>query len=191
MRVVVSTPPSPVVTWEEADAHLRLAGDDDEREYVESLIAAATGHIDGPNGWLGRSIGLQELEARFDLTETGRLPLRLPYGPVVDLLSVAYLDSNGIEQTADLDDFHLFGDEVEPKASVFPWDGGSLQREAGRIRYQAGYGVVPFPIKSAILLMVGDMHRFRGTASDMNVSPSAIPMSVTVNSLLAPFRVFS
>mgnify|MGYP003351478400 CR=1 FL=1 len=32
MRVVVITPPAPVVTWEEADQHLRLDGDDEQRD---------------------------------------------------------------------------------------------------------------------------------------------------------------
>ena len=88
MRVIVITPPAPVVTWEEADQHLRLDGDDEQREMVERLIAAATQHIDGPDGWLGRALGLQTLEARMcgfcDL-------IRLSYQPIVDVVSVCLL----------------------------------------------------------------------------------------------------
>ena len=92
MRVIVITPPAPIVTWEEADQHLRLDGDDEQRDMVERLVKAATQHIDGPDGWLGRALGLQTLEARMggfcDL-------IRLPCQPIVDIVSVHYLDGTG------------------------------------------------------------------------------------------------
>jgi uncharacterized phiE125 gp8 family phage protein len=188
MRVVVITPPTPIVTWEEAKAHLRLDGDS-EKVLVEAMIAAATANIDGPTGWLGRSIGAQDLEVRFDLVATSST-IRLPYAPVISLLGVTYLDRNDVEQEADLDDFELLGDMLVPQGSEWIWLGGSLRREAGRVRYRAGYVDVPAPIKAAVLMMVGDMHRFRSTASDMNISPTAIPMSTTVDALLQPYRVY-
>lgn len=189
MRVVVVAPPEPVISWSDADAHLKLDGDESDRAYVEGLIAAATAHIDGPDGWLGRSIGRQTLEVRFDLTYHGRSPFRLPYGPVIDLVSVKYLDFNGTEQTANTADFLLLGDEVAPANSVYPWDGGSTQREAGRIQYHAGHEEVPAPIKAAILLMVGDLYRNRDTVAAGTVSK--IPMSTAPAALLRPYRVFA
>ena len=45
MRVVVVTPPVPVVTWEEAEQHLRLDGDVEQKPMVERLIAAATAGV--------------------------------------------------------------------------------------------------------------------------------------------------
>ncbi len=188
MRVIVITPPAPLVTWEEAQAHLRLDGDA-EKVLVEAMIAAATANIDGPTGWLGRSIGDQELEVRFDLVAVGHR-IRLPYAPVISLLGVKYLDRSDVEQEADIDDFELLGDMLVPVGSEWIWLGGSLRREAGRVRYRAGYTDVPAPIKAAVLMMVGDMHRFRSTASDMNISPTAIPMSTTVDALLQPYRVY-
>ncbi len=187
MRVSVVTPPFPIVTWEEADDHLKLDRDSDQRAYVDGLVAAATAHIDGPEGWLGRAIGEQVLEARFSLSVCDTV--RLPCPPVIDLVSVKYLDAGGVEQTAAIDAFELYGAELAPVAS-WPWLGGSTRREAGRVRYRAGYALPPAPIKAAILLMVGDLHRFRSTATDMSVAPRAIPMSTTVESLLAPYRVF-
>lgn len=188
MRVVVIEQPAPAVTWAEAQVHLRLDGDD-EKSLVEGMIAAATAHIDGPTGWLGRAIGAQVLEARFDLLTVGQ-SLRLPYPPILEMLSVKYLDAAGVEQEADLADFELFGDELAPQGSEWVWLGGSLRREAARIRYRAGYEEVPAPIRAAILMIVGDLHRFRSSASDMNITPTAIPMSATVNDLLQPYRVY-
>ena len=189
MRVVVVAAPELPVTWEEAKVHLRLDGDD-EKVLVEALIAAAAAHIAGPDGWLGRSIGAQMLEARFDLTAVGRQPFMLPFGPVLEITSIQYLNAAGVEQTADKADIVLAGSEVSPRGGLYPWDGGSIEREAGRIQYRAGYDEVPAPIKAAILMMVGDLYRFRTTASDMNVTATAIPMSTTVNALLQPYRVY-
>ena len=39
--------------------------------------------------------------------------------------------------------------------------------------------------------MVGDMYRFTETASDMNIAPTSIPMSTTVENLLSPYRVYA
>lgn len=199
MRVSVVIPPVPFVTWEEAKAHLRLDSDD-EKAMVEAMIAAATGHLDGPDGWLGRALGLQTLE--MFLPSFGVSSIAVPVPPAVDIVSVEYVDSNGETAMLDADDFELSGNMLRP---VWPDSWPSAQwrgchGETVRIRYRAGYAVnpdadpvvssVPAPIKAAVLLMVGDLHRFRGTASDMNINATAIPMSVTVEALLQPYRVY-
>ncbi|TZG26502.1 head-tail connector protein [Sphingomonas montanisoli] len=199
MRARVVTPPQPVVTWEEARAHLRLDGDD-EQLLVEAMIAAATGHIDGPEGWLGRAIGVQTIEARFDCFEGCGNSLRLPFPPLIDLVSVKYLDGACGEQTADLEDFELFGDRIMPVTDVWAWVGCAVRPDAIRIRYRAGYVVdaesdplvakLPASIRAAILLMTGDLYANRETVM-IGASASAVPMSTTVESLLAPYRVFS
>lgn len=201
MRVIVITPPAPVVTWEEAGQHLRLDGDDEQREMVERLIAAATAHIDGPQGWLGRALGLQTLETF--LPAFGVTSICLPYPPAVDIVSIDYVDGDGETIAMAPADYELRGPMLRPAwPTSWPsaqWRGGD--GETVRIRYRAGYAVdpdadpvepkVPEPIKQAILLMVGDMYRFTETASDMNVAPTSIPMSTTVENLLSPFRVYA
>jgi len=201
MRVIVVSPPAPVVTWAEADQHLRLDGDDEQRPMVERLVKAATQHIDGPDGWLGRALGLQTLEAR--LCGFGGGLIRLPYPPVVDIVSVHYLDGAGLPVLVDPDAYELFGAELgNAWGKSWPTPGAYRgHAETVRIQYRAGYAVdaeadpvvpnVPEPIKQAILLMVGDMYRFTETASDMNVTPTSIPMSTTVERLLSPYRVYA
>ncbi|MGE4321931.1 MAG: hypothetical protein AB7E60_02755 [Sphingobium sp.] len=200
MRVTVISPPAPVVTWEEADAHLRLDGDEEQRPMVERLIAAATAHIDGPAGWLGRALGPQTLEAR--ICGFGGGLIRLLYPPIVDIVSVHYLDGMGQPALVDPDTYELFGPDLGTAwGKSWPTPGAYRGRvETVRIRYRAGYPVdpnadpvvpsVPEPIKAAILLMVGDLYKFPETASDMNLSPVAIPMSTTVTNLLSPFRIW-
>jgi uncharacterized phiE125 gp8 family phage protein len=186
MRVTVVAPPAPVVTWEEADQHLKLAGDTEEQAYVESLIAAATGHIDVPAGWLGRSIGLQTLEARLDAF----CEIALPFPPVIDIVSVKYLDTDNVEQTLAPDQYELMGNRLVTAWNV-SWPSWLRRAEAVRIRYRAGYQTVPDPIRAAILLMVGDMFEFRETAQTGSAQATAVPMSTTVANLLGPFRVWA
>jgi hypothetical protein len=50
MRAFVVTPPAPVVSWDDVVGPLGLEGDTSQRTYVESLIAAAIGHLDGRGG---------------------------------------------------------------------------------------------------------------------------------------------
>lgn len=197
MRTLVVISPDPVVTWEEAKAHLRLDGDD-EQALVVRLIAAATAHIDGPNGWLGRALGPQTLEARArGFCDT----ISLPYRPIIDVESVHYLDDQGQSQLVDPATYELVGDDLGT-AWGQSWPTPGVYRgnaETVRIRYRAGYAVdpaantlvhaVPEPIRAAILLMVGDLWHQRQSFVTGTIS-SAVPMSMTVENLLSPFRVY-
>lgn len=187
MRVVVIEPPLPILTWQEARDHLRL-DEESEQADVMAMVAAVSAHIDGPDGWLCRSIGAQLLEARFAAPYCRRV--RLPYGTVSAVVSVTYLNYQNSEITADLEDFILTGDDLCPEGSDWVWMGGSMRDESVRVRYHAGYGTVPEPIKAAAKLMLGDLHRFRSSASDMNITPTSIPMSLTVQTILQPYRKY-
>lgn len=197
MRVRVITPPEPIVTWAAADAHLKLDGDTSQQAFVESLIAAATGHIDGPNGWLGRALGVQTLEARGESFWPD--DWRLPYPPHIDVVSVKYVDGAGVLQTVDSAAYELDERAILPAyGTSWPTPRGS--RASVQLRYRAGYvadpeadplvATVPAPIRAAILLMAGDLYRFRETAVVGTVGAD-IPMSTTVENLLAPYRVFA
>lgn len=199
MRVVVVTPPAPVVTWEEADQHLRLEGDVEQKPMVERLIAAATAHIDGPQGWLGRALGLQTLETF--LPAFGVTSICLPYPPAVDIVSIDYVDSGGETVAMEEADYELRGPMLRP-AWPKSWPSAQWRGSDGetvRIRYRAGYAVdpdadpimsnVPEPIKAAILLMIGDLWHARATVAT-GAAMAMVPMSATVEHLLQPFRVY-
>lgn len=196
MTIVVVTPPDPVVTVDDARAHLREESTDYD-DLIELYIAAATAHIDGPGGWLGRAIGEQELELRTD-----RFPwcnptsIVLPCPPLISVESVTYIDSDGVLQTMDEADYRLIGvGGSAPRVDLVygaSWPTARSEAEAVRIAYTAGYGAaedVPASIKAAILLMVGDMYSHRESAV-VGVTAAAVPMSTTVEALLAPFRVW-
>ncbi|MDO7841083.1 head-tail connector protein [Sphingomonas immobilis] len=187
MRTFVVIPPAPVVAWEEADQHLHLDGDTDQQAEVEAMIAAATGTLDGPTGWLGRALGAQTLEARLDNFGCGSI--RLPYPPMIEIVSVKYVDSAGVEQTVADGNYELLGESLVSSYGV-SWATPRNQREAVRIRYRAGYeATLPAQIRAAILLMVGDLYANRATAGPTQFG--AVPMSTTVENLLAPLRVWA
>lgn len=166
MTVVVVTPPEPVVTFDEAVKHVRI-DDDDERGYVEGLIAAATAWIDGPAGWLGRSIGRQTLEYRGDYW-----PTHLPFIPLVEVVSA---EVGGV-----------------PVSNVTVRADGRLSQPEGLshgevvIQYTAGYEKAPSPIKVAIMMLVTQWYTIR--ANVVAGSVSEVPFAV--DALLQPYRVY-
>lgn len=184
MRVRVVTPPAPIVPLERAKEQLRVFHTRED-ELIKAYIEAATAHLDGPDGWLGRALGIQELEATVDVFRDCML---LPYPPIVDVVSVKYLDSTASEMTVPPSEYELRGHLI---GSAFGkrWPSVLAHPDAVRIRYRAGYAKVPASITAAILLMVGDLHKNRETTAS-GISVSAIPMSTTVENLLGPLRVY-
>lgn len=196
MRVLVITPPAPVITLAEAKLHLGVTHDDEDT-LITAMVAAATQHLDGERGWLGRAIGPQELEARgmyFDDRS-----IRPPFPPVISVTSIKYLDSNGAEQTLAADQYEVRGNEIV-RAWGVSWPSTRCDGENVRIRYRAGYAAdagadplvaaIPAPIDAAIKLMVGDLYFNRETTVSGTIVQS-VPMSATVENLLTPFRVFT
>lgn len=218
MRVFVVTAPSPIVTWADANARLRLDSDTTQQADVEAMIAAATGNLDGPQGWLGRCLGPQTLEARFDSFAGGGAiedrhrpwrdrcwhstygyALQLPYPPIIDIVSVKYIDTNGVLQTLSGSAYELRGEVLWPVYGT-SWPDTRVQTEAVRVQFRAGYSVnatdnplvaaVPDPITAALLLMCGDLYSNRETTLDGRKNAAVeVPMSTTVEALLAPYRV--
>jgi uncharacterized phiE125 gp8 family phage protein len=182
MRVIVITPPEPLVSVEEAKAHLRVATDDDDA-LIEGYIDAACAHIDGPSGSIGKAFGLQTLEVRssfFDDCEW-----TLPFPPVVSVDGITYLDGDGVVQTLATDAYEVRGADIV-RAYGTTWPVVREDGESVRVQYQAGSETAPAAIRAAILLMVGDMYAFRETA--MSGNAQAIPVSAAFKDLLWPYR---
>jgi len=184
MSVVVVTPPTPGIDTDLVKAHLRVDHADDDA-LIDAFVASAVGHIDGPAGWLGRCIWPQTLELRQDALCGS---VRLPYGPVTGVTSVETVDVDGVEQTMSAEDYVLTnaGDLVLAHKAVWPPLRGDT--EGVRIRYVAGFAVLPPAVLTAVLLMVGDLYQNRETTG---ADGAAILMSMTVQNLLAPFKIWS
>lgn len=187
----VIEPPAPIVTWQEAKAHLRVG--DHEKDYVERLISAAQAWFDGPSGWLGHSFGLQVIEMVGDFTDEP-----LPYQPIAEVVSIVYRDTAGVEQTMDDGSYRLLYSGAIYADAWPSTDGGP---EPVAIRVRAGYAprlvtpegggepvevsTVPESVREALLLIVGHWFANRETVVTGTIA-SEVPLAAM--SLLSPFR---
>lgn len=194
MTIRVIEPPATVVSLDDAKKHLRVVGDTDNL-YIEGLIEAATAWLDGPVGWLGRSLGTQTLEllaSGFDAGCDGLVALSC--GPLIDIISIKYIDTAGVEITLDPEKYVLDIAGVRPVHGE-RWPAVRTQSDAVRIQYRSGYGVppgyaedkIPRPIWAAILMLVGHWYENREVVV-IGVTASELPFAV--EALLSQFRVY-
>jgi hypothetical protein len=173
MNLVVVTSPDPVVTADEAQAQVAALAEAADA-VVESLLAASTGWLDGPNGYLGRALGLQTWDLKLDpqpfyVPTTDYVQWRcglvatwwqggvieLPLPPLVSVDEITYLDGDAVEQTWDEENYRVSGVGGKGRitlASGAAWPTLGAYPEALTIRFTAGYEEVPEPIKQAIVL---------------------------------------
>ena len=210
MRVRVITPPEPIVT------PAAIAGDHAaEDATVAAQIQAVTEDIDGPTGWLGRALGPQTLELSIDCWGSGIV--RLPYRPIIGVVSITYADAEGVDQTVEAASYSLTDDLLWFRPT---WSAPAVASQPSpiRIRYKAGYngttgaaegdqqtGAIPERARQAIILAVQHL-RSLGSENLFLRSievPDVITKSYTVSdqasgiiqratdSLLQGLRIFS
>lgn len=185
--VLVAGPQAKPVTLLEAKQHLRVDHEDDDT-LIESLIGAVVDHLDGWSGILGRCLMSQSWQQDFDgIAHLLRLPML-----ALSLTSVTYIAADGETVTIPEGDAMLYHDALGSFVDVLRNKGlPALADVVAPVRVTAVYGYgaadkVPPAIKAAMLLMIGDLYANRETAAAGNVTE--IPMSTTVNALLAPHR---
>ena len=181
------------VALAEAKAHLRVEHDEDDA-MMSAILAAAVGRLDGWSGILGRCLIEQTWAQPF-----GRFlcadRLRLPF-PSVSAVEITYFPADGSAATDFSSSFWWLTERVTGSmimlASGAAWPATADRPDAVTVTMTVGYGAapedVPAPIRSAILLMVGDLYRNRETTGQGSATLGTIPMSTTVEALLAPYR---
>jgi uncharacterized phiE125 gp8 family phage protein len=173
------------VSLAEAKAHLRVEHSDDDA-LITGLIAAATDHLDGWSGVLGRCLVTQTWRQDF----AGFADcLRLPLGPVASITSVTYLDGDNAEQTLPDTDYQLLTDALGALVALAPgrsWPATCARPDAVSVTFVAGSAAddVPPALKVAIMLLVGHWYE-RREAIDGNTL-AELPFSVSA--LIAPYR---
>lgn len=187
--VRVTAPAILPVTLSDVKARLHVDHAEDDVA-LTAYIEAATRHLDGWDGVLGRCL----INQQWKMTLSG-VPgcIILPF-PMCSNIVVSVSADGALGTPID-------GEFVSPvsetscgsRVSIFSdYSPPSLDPEKGfvEVAFTAGYGAaatdVPAPIRQAIHLMVGDMYRFTETAA--LVQSSEIPMSATVDRLLSPFK---
>lgn len=177
----------------EVKSHLNVTfGDDDT--LIGAIRDTVQQYLDGFTGYLGRCLLTQTW--RQDLAcFPGDDRLRLPFRPVSAVSGITYYDSNNTTQTLATTVYAgPFTDELGAYVILKfgqSWPVTYSREDAVSVTFAAGYAtaaVVPAPIRAAALLMCGDLYAHRETVV-IGVTAEKIPMSPTVEALLAPFRV--
>lgn len=181
---LVTAPSELPVTLSEAKRHLRVMHDDEDL-LIESLISAATSHIDGINGVMGRCIISQEWAVSFDRLQGDVV---LPF-PDVTAAAVSYIDAAGDTQTVPSADYRVYlasGRSVLGLVSGARWPQAITgSREAFTVTFTAGFGSaidVPWSIKAAILMLIGQWYEHRETVGEGKLLP------LSFHALISPYR---
>jgi hypothetical protein len=176
----ITAPAAPVITLEEARAHLRIDACGSPPEHpddalIESMVAIATSELDGADGWLGRALVDQTWLLTLDrfsrwpgcqldwLFPSGTtriyLPLTSPQysgaSPAPDpVTSVTYVDTDGVTITmVDGTDYRVVTDH-DPMyiEPVYgaSWPATRDTSGAVRIIYEPGYGAAGSDVPAII-----------------------------------------
>lgn len=122
----------------------------------------------------------------------------LPSCPLVSITSVKYDDENNVEQTLATSNYNA---DTSSRPGRLKYTGAATlpglydKPNCVRIRYVAGHGAaspsdggqsaVPAPLKAAILLRLGELYEVRTES----VGGMATPVSLTVQKMIAPYRI--
>lgn len=191
MLLLVTPPAEPVVSLAEIKRHVRATEFDDDDDYLQALVVAATGLVDGPHGWLGRALVSQTWTYTFDKFPCERR-VYLPLAPAISVEAIEYTDTSG--NYVQLGAFETLGLNSSERAYFIPnygqpWPATQDIFDAVVVTFVAGYGnaaSVPKGIKQAIMLMVGHWYENREDVGDSKLAP----MPMASEALLMPYRVW-
>jgi uncharacterized phiE125 gp8 family phage protein len=171
----------PVSVDEARDACQSLYSGDDAR--LLQLIEAATAHIDGADGVIGRAIMPQTWKVRI---ENPGYEIDLPLPPLIAVSTVSMVGSDGISVplVAGLDGYTVIGGN--PATVIIQPDQSATVCE---IVYTCGYTAVPESLRLAILMMVRHWYDHPGLVEAGRNPLQPLPMAV--DSLLMPYKVQS
>lgn len=195
---LVAGPSRPAVSLVDMKKHLRVDFDDDD-DLIESLTAAATQHIDGRDGKLGRALVAQTWDLRINGFPCGEIELPLP--PLLSVESVTYYDVDNALQTLPTTYYEVIGVGGEKPGRIVlksgqSWPTSYARQESVIVRLIAGYvdtsdspaaGEIPAPIVAAIKLLAAHWYENREPVNIGNITTN---LPLTVDALLAPFRVY-
>lgn len=181
-----TTPPvTEVITLAQAKAHLRVDIADDDG-YISTLVVASRMDCEDI---IQRTIAPSGLTLTLDSFPASLL---LDYPPVISVTSIAYIDSDGIPQTLDPQDYIV--DTVSEPGYIVPAPGKAWPATQDRINtvtvaYTAGYPLAPAPLVQWMLLAIGTMYENR-SSTVMERGMVSTQLGI-VDRLLDPYRIYA
>lgn len=146
--------------------HLRMDDLSQEDETIQAMVMAATSNIEKQYGLCLLTQTVTEYWSAFPCSTDEPMMLRIQ--PVQSITSVQYLDTDGLTQTWDSDEWVFGGYNGTTFITPLPdfsWPSTWATPNAVIITYEAGYGDspdnVPPAIAQAIKFMVADMFERR------------------------------
>ncbi|MZR14230.1 hypothetical protein GQE99_14500 [Maritimibacter sp. DP07] len=173
---VISKPTERPISLASMKAHLRVRHDEEDT-YIEGLVDAAVGMIDGPGG-IGVALMEQTWRRSFDRIED---VVKLPGAPVKSIAEVGYIDRDGVTQTFAAANYELDAN-AEP-ARVWPVNAWPVVKDrpgAIWIDYvlgEAASAAVDATLLQAVRMLVGHWYENR-EAVIVGTSAASVPIGV-------------
>jgi len=175
---VTEPPETEVLTLDQAKAHLRVDSSDED-DLIGAYLKAAVRHVED---FTSQVLADQEMEIAWCDFPTYPEMIAIPRTPVTEIVSLAYLDSDGVDTP--ITDFRWSDAAPETVRPAFraAWPFAYNEPGSVRLRFRAGYGaeLVPPPLLQAVRETLEHLYRNRGADA------SALPE--TVRSLCMPYR---
>ncbi len=175
------TPPEALVSLDEIKAHCRVVWDDEDN-ILAGFVSAATAHLDGEAGLLGRCIAEQTWQITLDAFPTSAIELRP--GKVTEISSIAYdQKSDGEVVSMSPSDFHLYNDTYG--SFVVPAKGASWPEtedvySAVQIQFVSGLPVsdVRADLKLCVKLLAAHFYEHREAVEVGQVNVEELPLGL-------------
>lgn len=190
---VVTPPGSEPVALDDAKAHLRVTGTDEDGP-IAGYLSAARSHVEN---YLGRALITRALLLKLDCAwpkDTFAPRIVLPSPPLVVVSAITYVDAgDGTTKTLASNQYLVSGHNgagvVVPAFGV-TWPSVRNLVDVITVAFTAGYGTapanIPESIRQAVLLMLGHLYENRA-ASVVGVPVADLPLGVTA--LLSSYRL--
>ena len=147
---VIQEPIEPI-SLADVKNYLRTIPDDTSEDdgIIRPLMTAAHEFIENATG---RALAVQTLQVT--LPSFPSTPIRLPRTPFIDVVSVTYTTVDGETHIVDANNYYVGGNDgtiyfpSPPTDELFPID-------PVKITYRCGYESMPFPLRQAVLMVIG------------------------------------
>ena len=183
MRIIVQPALEPISIAEVKSQQGILATDTQSDAIIGRRITEARQFAEN---YMQRAILTQTQEVRFEgFPHAMGEKIELPYPNLLSVVSVKYLDTDGVLQTLDpslyvVDSYSRLGSVTALWGTFFPYT-RVHENNSVRIQYTCGYGPsaadVPALLREALLITVGHWMNFQPQA-ESGVSLSRIPYAV-------------